>query len=233
MNTVRRKAMQIKQIGTVYTDFDDKFGLPRQGGRIEGLTGRIVMEKEFRHPDEFNELEGYSHIWVLWHFDRAETEGFRATARPPRLGGNKAVGIFACRSPFRPNHIAMSVVKLLGIDYEAEDGPVLLIGGIDMLNKTPVLDIKPYIPADRVESPVCGYADMTDTEKTTVIADDILFENVPEEDKPVIIALLKEDPTPRYIDDEERIFGFRYKNYEIKFRKKERCISLVSIEILK
>lgn len=221
----------MKKIATIYTDFNDKFGLPRQSGLVEGLTGCIVMEKEYRRPEAFRELEGFSHIWLLWHADKAETEEFQPTVRPPRLGGNRHVGVFASRSPFRPNSIGLSVVKLLGIDFEAENGPVLYVDGIDMLNGTPIFDIKPYIKAsDCIPSAVCGYAEHTALEETEVIADEALLEAVPEDEKNVILALLREDPTPRYIDDEERIFGFKYGGYEIKFSKSGRTIKLISVE---
>lgn len=221
----------MKKIATVYTDFNDKFGLPRQAGLVEGLTGCIVMEKEFRRPEAFRELEGFSHIWLLWLADKAETDEFQPTVRPPRLGGNRHVGVFASRSPFRPNSIGLSAVKLLGIDYDAENGPILYIDGIDMLNGTPVLDIKPYIKAsDCIPAAISGYAEHTALENTEVIADESIFEHIPEDDRRVIIALLKEDPTPRYIDDEERIFGFKYGKYEIKFSKSKRTIRLISVQ---
>lgn len=220
----------MKKIATIYTDFNDKFGLPRQSGLIEGLTGCIVMEKEYRSPDAFKELEGFSHIWLLWLADKAETQEFHATVRPPRLGGNRHVGVFASRSPFRPNSIGLSVVKLLGIQYTEENGTVLYVDGIDMLNGTPILDIKPYIKAsDCIPSAICGYAEHTALEETIVIADEKLLKDIPDDDRKVILALLKEDPTPRYIDNEERIFGFQYAGYEIRFSKSGRTIKLISI----
>jgi len=218
------------KIATIYTDFNDKFGLPRQSGLVEGLTGCIVMEKEYRSPDAFKELEGFSHIWLLWHADKAECDEFHATVRPPRLGGNRHVGVFASRSPFRPNSIGLSVVRLLGIEYSQEKGPVLYVDGIDMLNGTTILDIKPYIKAsDCIPAAICGYAQHTALEETEVIADEELFKSIPEDDFRVILALLKEDPTPRYIDNEERIFGFQYAGYEIRFSKSGRTIKLISI----
>lgn len=220
----------MEKIAVIYTDFNDKFGLPRQSGLVSGLTGCIVMEKQFRRPEAFRELEGFSHIWLLWLADKAESADFQPTVRPPRLGGNKRVGVFASRSPFRPNSIGLSVVKLLKIDYEAPNGPLLYVDGIDMLNGTPVLDIKPYIKAsDCIPSASCGYAEHTALEETKVIANEALLKDIPEDDCKVIISLLKEDPTPRYIDNEERTFGFKYAGYEIRFSKAGRTINLLSI----
>ena len=220
----------MKKIATIYTDFNDKFGLPRQSGLVEGLGGCIVMEREYANPDAFRDLEGFSHIWLLWLADKAENNEFHATVRPPRLGGNRHVGVFASRSPFRPNSIGLSVVKLLRIDHEAENGPLLYVDGIDMLNGTPILDIKPYIKAsDCIPAAVCGYAEHTALEETEVIADEKVLAHIPDGDRRVIIALLREDPTPRYIDDEGRVFGFNWGKYDIRFSKSGRTIRLISV----
>jgi len=229
--------MNIDVIAKIYTDFNDKFGLPRQSGLVEGLKGKIIFEKEYRRTEAVKELEGFSHIWLLWYADKAirqnDSKGdttWPTTVRPPRLGGNRHVGVFASRSPFRPNSIAMSVVKLDRIDISCEDAPVIYVSGIDLLNETPIIDIKPYIRAsDCITDAKSGYADITAKEHTEVFAEEDILSSINSEDRQTILDLLKEDPTPRYIEDEKRIFGFEYKNYEIRFSKSGKIITLVSI----
>lgn len=229
--------MKIKTIGTIYTDFEEKFGLPRQSGLVESLKGRIVMEKEYRIAEAFRGLEEYSHIWVIWNFHRAPQlaggKSWEPTVRPPRLGGNTRVGVFASRSPVRPNGLAMSCLKLDSIDFDAEDGPVLNVSGIDMLNGTPIFDIKPYVKAaDCKPGAVCGFADITAAEETTVICEKDALSPMPEELRKTVAEILSEDPTPRYIEDKTRIFGFEYAGWEIKFRKEDGKIVVISAEQL-
>ena len=210
--------MEIKRIATIYTDLPDKFGLPRQSGLVEGLTGRVVMEKEFRREEAFRGLEGYSHIWLIWGFSGNEGR-WQLTVRPPRLGGNRRVGVFASRSPFRPNGLAISAVKLLGIDWDCEDAPVLYVDGIDMKDGTPVYDIKPYAPhSDCIPGALGGFSAEVLADPA-VEAPEELLEKLPEDKRKALIGILAQDPAPHYQDDEARIYGFEYAGYEIKFRR--------------
>ena len=210
--------MEIKKIATIYTDLPEKFGLPRQSGLVPGLCGRIVMEKEYRREEAFRELEGFSHIWLIWGF--SENEGrWQPTVRPPRLGGNRRVGVFASRSPFRPNGLGLSAVKLVRIDYEAEDAPVLYVDGIDMVDGTPIYDIKPYNPlSDRVDDAAGGFAQDAADQSLELSDPDGLLERIPEEKKAALEGLLAQDPRPHYQDDPERVYGFTFAGWEIKFR---------------
>ena len=141
-----KQAIVIKPVAHVYTDFPEKFGIPRQSGLVEELCGRVVFEEEFRRPEALRRIEEFSHLWLIWQFSKAVTADFRPTVRPPRLGGNERVGVFASRAPYRPNALALSCVKLLRVDWDAPDGPALIVGGVDMLSGTPIFDVKPYIP---------------------------------------------------------------------------------------
>ena len=221
--------MEINRIATIYTDFPGKFGLPRQAGLAPSLRGRIVMEKEFRRAEAFRGLEGFSHIWLVWGFSESAGQ-CQPTVRPPRLGGNTRVGVFASRSPFRPNGLGMSAVKLERIDYEAEDGPVLYVSGIDMVSGTPVYDIKPYVPhADCVEDAEGGFAAAVADDYMEVAAPQKLLEKLPEDKRRGLLEVLAQDPAPHYQDDPKRIYGFEYAGFEIKFRRMENLLILEDI----
>ncbi len=221
--------MEINRIATIYTDFPGKFGLPRQAGLAPSLRGRIVMEKEFRRAEAFRGLEGFSHIWLIWGFSESAGQ-WQPTVRPPRLGGNVRVGVFASRSPFRPNGLGMSAVKLERIDYEAEDGPVLYVSGIDMVSGTPVYDIKPYVPhADCVEGAEGGFAAAVADDYMEVAAPQKLLEKLPEDKRRGLLEALEQDPAPHYQDDPKRIYGFEYAGFEIKFRRMENLLILEDI----
>ncbi len=221
--------MEINRIATIYTDFPRKFGLPRQAGLAPSLRGRIVMEKEFRRAEAFRGLEGFSHIWLIWGFSESAGQ-WQPTVRPPRLGGNVRVGAFASRSPFRPNGLGMSAVKLERRDYEAEDGPVLYVSGIDMVSGTPVYDIKPYLSyADSIPEASGGFTRNQAPEKKAVVC--------PEEVKAVLApaewAGLEEalalDPRPSYQQDPARVYGFPFGGREVRFRASEQEIQVLSI----
>ncbi|MBQ9890254.1 MAG: tRNA (N6-threonylcarbamoyladenosine(37)-N6)-methyltransferase TrmO [Firmicutes bacterium] len=221
--------MEINRIATIYTDFPGKFGLPRQAGLAPSLRGRIVMEKEFRRAEAFRGLEGFSHIWLIWGFSESAGQ-WQPTVRPPRLGGNVRVGVFASRSPFRPNGLGMSAVKLERIDYEAEDGPVLYVSGIDMVSGTPVYDIKPYAPhADCINGAEGGFAAAVADDYMEVAAPQKLLERLPEDKRRGLLEALAQDPAPHYQDDPKRIYGFEYAGFEIKFRRMENLLILEDI----
>ncbi len=208
----------MKVIAHIYTEFPEKFGIPRQSGLVKGLQGKIVFEPEYRVAEAIKGLEEYSHIWVLWKFSGAEREKWSPTVRPPRLGGKKRVGVFATRSPFRPNPIGLSSVKLEKVAYEEKFGPVLYVSGIDMLDGTPVYDIKPYLSyCDSHEDAECGFADEVKSHVLSVKYEPELEKEVGAECMRTICEILQQDPRTAYMDDEERKWGLSYKEYNIKF----------------
>ena len=207
----------MKIIGHIETDFSTKFGLPRQSGLCDALTGRIVLLPEYRREEAFRGLEEFSHIWLLWLFSEASREEWSPTVRPPRLGGNRRMGVFSTRSPFRPNNIGLSCLKLDRIVYE-NDGPVLYVSGIDMMDGTPVIDIKPYVPvADCRPDATDGFTKNTKNYSLDVVFDENLLLRLPENKRKGALQLLSQDPRPAYIDDEKRIFGVLYAEYDIRF----------------
>lgn len=214
-------------IGHIETDFLTKFGLPRQSGLCDGLKGRISLEPQYRREEAFRGLEGFSHIWLLWLFSEAEREDWVPTVRPPRLGGNKRMGVFATRSPFRPNSIGLSCVKLDRIDYDETDAPVLYVSGIDMMNGTPIIDIKPYVPVvDCIPDATDGFTRFTKDYSLDVHFSDELLSILPEDKRSGALQMLSHDPRPAYIDDENRVFGVTYAGYDIRFTVSENLLTV-------
>ncbi|MBQ4136674.1 MAG: tRNA (N6-threonylcarbamoyladenosine(37)-N6)-methyltransferase TrmO [Clostridia bacterium] len=219
----------MKPVAYIYNGFETKFGVPRQGGIVNEVVSRIVFEKEYRVPEAFRGLEDFSHIWVLWKFDEAERNEFSPTVRPPRLGGNKRVGVFATRSPFRPNPIGLSVLKLEKIELDTPDGPVLTVLGADMKNGTPIYDIKPYLPEfDSIPDAVAGFAEKTRKHSVNVDLPDTVAQGITEKEAQTIKAILSHDPKPSYIHD-DRIYGMVYGGREIKFTYTDNKITVVEI----
>ena len=206
-------------IAVARTDFAEKFGIPRQSGRVDSLVARIVFYPEYRNDDALRGIEGYSHLWLLWHFSETrQGDAFRPTVRPPRLGGNRAQGVFATRSPFRPNPIGLSSVRLLGLEKTEKEGTVLLVGGADLLDGTPIFDVKPYLPStDAHPDAVGGFADAFTDYRLSVSCDDALLARLPENKREDLLAVLAEDPRPAYQEDPVRIYGFPFAGFEIKF----------------
>ncbi|MBQ8323298.1 MAG: tRNA (N6-threonylcarbamoyladenosine(37)-N6)-methyltransferase TrmO [Clostridia bacterium] len=224
------KKYLLTPIAHVYTDFKEKFGIPRQSGRAPSLFARIVFTPEFRSPDCVREIEGFSHLWLLFDFSLTRDKGWSPTVRPPRLGGNKRVGVFASRSPFRPNHIGLSCVKLEGVE-RTENGVELIVSGADLLDGTPVFDIKPYLPfADCKINAVGGYADEHENEKLAVDFPEKLLEPVPKEKRAGLIECLADDPRPSYQDEPDRVYGMAFAGLEIKFRVKKNVLYVMSVE---
>ncbi len=220
----------MKVIGKIYTDFSTKFGVPRQSGLCNELYGKIVFEPEYRREEAFRGLEDFSHIWVLWQFSEAEREEWSPTVRPPRLGGNKRMGVFATRSPFRPNNIGLSCVKLEKIDYDCSEAPVLYVSGIDMMNDTPVYDVKPYIPvADCRQDATDGFTQYTKDYSLDVVFDEKLLGVLPYEKRAGALQMLSLDPRPSYISDDERIFGVEYAGYDIRFIVKNNVLTVCEV----
>ena len=209
--------MECQIIARIETDLPEKFGVPRQSGLIPGLTGRIVFEPAFRNPDAIRGLEGWSHLWLIWEFSQSAGKGWSPTVRPPRLGGNTRMGVFATRSPFRPNPIALSCVRLAGMEETAE-GTVLRIRGADLMDGTPILDIKPYIPyADCHPEAVGGFASAPAGAVLDVVIPDDLLSRIPENRRDALRGVLAQDPRPHYHDDPERVYGFGFGGMEVKF----------------
>lgn len=206
-------------IAHIYTDFPSKFGIPRQSGLVRGLTGKIVFEPEYRNPEAVRGLEEFSHIWLIWQFSEAKRDHWSATVKPPRLGGKKRMGVFATRSPFRPNNIGLSSVRLERVERETPDGPVLYVSGVDLLNKTPIYDIKPYIPlADCHPDATEGYTGETKLHELQVHFPEELLCRYPEEKREAILGVLSQDPRPTYFQDPDRIYGVPFAGYDVKFR---------------
>ncbi len=217
-------------IAHIYNGFTAKFGIPRQSGLVNDIISKIVMEKEYRDIHAFRGLEGYSHIWLIWEFSGSVRDGWSPTVLPPRLGGKTRMGVFATRSPFRPNPIGLSLVRLERIDYEDREGPVLYVNGADMLDKTPILDIKPYLPyVESKPDAVGGFAEGVKDYALEVRALPELGPNVPEDTIKQAVALLSQDPRPAYQDDEERVYGMEYAGFDFRFRVKGNVLTIVEI----
>ena len=224
---------RLSQIAHIRTDFKEKFGVPRQAGVVPGLKGKIVFEPEFRNADMLKGLEEFSHLWLIWEFsknlDKDGNSRWTPTVRPPRLGGNERKGVFATRSPFRPNPLGLSVVKIEKITEEPGLGPVIYVLGADMVDNTPVFDIKPYIPyADSVPDAKGGFTDSTEY-KTLDVVWDKKDEMIPKEVKCNLENILANDPRPHYQNDPDRIYGMSYAGYEVKFRVDGDVVNIVDI----
>ena len=208
----------IKPIAHIRTDLTDKFGIPRQSGRVPSLEGVIVFEREFRSPDALREIETFSHLWLIFDFSESHRDKWSPMVRPPRLGGNRRVGVFASRSPFRPNSLGLSCVKLCRVERGTKDGDVLRVAGVDLLDRTPIYDIKPYIPyADCVPDAVGGYADAEKSHSLEVYFPDELLREIPEVKREALISCIADDPRPSYQEDPEREYTMVYGEHEVDF----------------
>jgi len=217
----------MRVIARIHSDFSTKFGVPRQSGLVDALESTIVFEPEFRNPDALRGLEGFSHLWLVWVFDQAIRKEWSPTVRPPRLGGNQRMGVFATRSPFRPNPIALSSVKLADIEQTAEFGTVLKIRGADLMDGTPILDIKPYIPyADSHPNAIGGFASAPAGETLEVIIPPEALARIPENRREALRGVLAQDPRPHYQDDPERIYGFGFAGLEVRFSVEGRTLTV-------
>lgn len=222
--------MEIDIIARIHTDFENKFGLPRQSGMVEGLKGKIVFEPKYRNPDAVRGLSDFSHVWLIWEFSKAKRDNWSATVRPPRLGGNERMGVFATRSPFRPNPLGLSCVKLESVEIDPIDGPVIVVSGIDMLDGTPIYDIKPYVPhADLRPDAVGGFADAHRDDRVEVVFPEELLEKVPADKREALRGVLEGDPRPSYQDDPERIYGFGFAGLEVKFRVSDGVLTVTEV----
>lgn len=213
------KSFTVRTIAHIRSDFPEKFGIPRQGEILRGLQSQIIFEPEFRNAEALRGMEGFSHLWLVWIFSENVRDDFRPTVRPPRLGGNVRMGVFATRSSFRPNPIALSAVKLERIDWNAEDGPRIIVSGADLMDGTPIVDIKPYLPsADIMPDATGGFTDKVTKAPLQVEISPSDIEKFPPEKRTALLRILSEDPRPAYQTDAERVYGMRFASLEIKFR---------------
>ncbi len=221
---------RLKVIAHIHTDFPEKFGVPRQSGVVKSLTGRIVFEPEFRSSDALKGIEEFDYLWLLWEFEGVVSDKFTATVRPPRLGGNETRGVFATRSPFRPNPIGLSNVKLERVEYTA-DGPEIIVSGIDMRDNTPIFDIKPYLAyADAHPEASDGFAGTHIEEGLEVVFPSDLLSMLPADKRESAIDVLKQDPRPHYHDDPERVYGVSFAGKNIKFQVNENVLTVIAVE---
>ena len=224
----------MKIIAHIRTDFKEKFGIPRQSGILEECPGRVVFLPEYRSPEALRGIEGYSHLWLIWEFSEAKRESWSPTVRPPRLGGNRRVGVFATRAPYRPNPIGLSSVKLIGIEEREGEGLTLLVSGADMLDGTPIYDIKPYLSyTDSHPDAVGGFSDaVRDYSVKVDISPELLGRVEPSKQK-VLIGMLEGDPRPQYKKDGDAEYGLRYADYEIKFTVDGGVLTVKDIIVMK
>lgn len=221
----------MKPVAHIHSDFPEKFGIPRQSGLVDDLEAQIVFEPDYRVMDAVRGLQDFSHIWLIWQFSEAVRDTWSPTVRPPRLGGNVRMGVFATRSPFRPNPIGLSCVKLLKVDQDAELGPVLKISGADLMDGTPIYDIKPYIPyADCHPDAVGGFTTQVEMKPLNVEFPAELLKLVPEGKRAALIGVLEQDPRPRYQNDPERVYGLTFAGMEIKFTVSDRILTVAAID---
>ena len=220
---------EMRIIAHIRTDFPEKFGVPRQSGLVKELIGRIVFEPEYRNPDALRGIEGYDYLWLLWKFEGVEREKWSPTVRPPRLGGETHVGVFATRSPFRPNPIGLSSVKLEGIEQTAE-GMVLIVSGIDLRDHTPIYDIKPYLPyVDSHPDARGGFAEEKAGYALEVVFPSELLEKFPKAKQPAIVEVLKQDPRPAYHEDAQRQYGVAFAGFNVRFCVEEGVLTVFEV----
>ena len=220
----------MKIIARIQCDFKEKFGIPRQSGLVPQARARIVFEPEYRNPDALRGIETYSHLWLIWSFSKAQRDTWSPTVRPPRLGGNKRLGVFATRSPFRPNAIGLSSVTLEEVILHSPDGPVLVVGGADLLDGTPIYDIKPYLPyVDSHPDARGGFTEHTADYALEVSFPDELMERVDPDKREALCGVLAGDPRPSYQHDPLRVYGVRYADYHVKFTVDEGTLTVVDL----
>lgn len=220
----------IAAIARMHSDFSSKFGIPRQSGLVQELRSTIVFEPEFRNPDALRGIEEFSHLWLIWQFSEAVRQGWSPTVRPPRLGGNTRMGVFATRSPFRPNNLGLSSVTLLGVEHTKCCGTVLHVGGADLMDGTPIFDIKPYIPyGDCHMDAVGGFTDRAGEFLLRVDFPERLLELLPQDKRDAAIGVLSHDPRPSYQRNPERVYGLPFAGFDIRFTVKENVLTVQEI----
>lgn len=223
--------VKIQVIARMHSDFATKFGIPRQSGIVQELRSTIVFEPEFRNSDALRGMEGFSHLWLIWQFSEAVRSGWSPTVRPPRLGGNTRMGVFATRSPFRPNNLGLSCVRFLGLEETKEFGTVIHVGGADLMDGTPIFDIKPYVPyADCQPEALGGFTGGTEGHTLQVDFPASLQEMLPESKRQAAIGILAHDPRPSYQKDSQRVYGVTFAGFDIRFTVREDILFVQDIE---
>ena len=222
--------LTFKIIARIKSDFREKFGIPRQSGLVQNLRSTIRFEPEFRNADALRGLEGFSHLWIMWIFSENIRSTWSPTVRPPRLGGNKRLGVFATRSSFRPNPVALSCVKIENINLDGPEGPEIVVSGADLMDGTPIVDIKPYLPyTDAHPEAIGGFADAVKQNKVHVKNPEALAK-LSEDKRTALIEVLEQDPRPAYQNDPERVYGFNFAEFEVKFKVASDELEIVDIE---
>ena len=217
-------------IAKMRSDFASKFGIPRQSGLVEELRSTIVFEPGYRDPECLRGIEDFSHLWIIWQFSQAVEQGWSPTVRPPRLGGNTRIGVYATRSPFRPNHMGLSCVKLLGVERTQQHGTVLHVGGADLMDGTPIFDIKPYIPySDCHPEASGGFTDHAGEFLLNVNFPEELLSRLPENKRDAAIGVLSHDPRPSYQRNPDRIYGLHFAGFDIRFQVKESVLTVLEV----
>ncbi len=223
----------MKVIAHIHTDFPTKFGIPRQSGVVDELKASIIFEPEYRNPEAFRGIEGFTHIWLIWAFSETMRDTWSPMVRPPRLGGIKRMGVFATRSPFRPNSIGLSCVRLEQVELYTENGPVLHVSGADLMDKTPIYDIKPYLPyTDSHPEAQGGFADPVKDHALEVVFPEQWLGMIPEEKRDALMGVLAQDPRPAYQNDPQRIYGFEFCGLDIRFTVKDKVLTIYEIVVL-
>lgn len=223
----------INIIARMHSDFSTKFGIPRQSGLVEELRSTIVFEPEYRNADALRGIEGFSHLWIIWQFSEAVRSGWSPTVRPPRLGGNTRMGVFATRSPFRPNNLGLSCVKLLGVEETVEFGTVIHVGGADLMDGTPIFDIKPYIPyADCKPDATGGFTDTAGDFLLHVVFPEELLAMLPQDKQQAAVSVLSHDPRPSYQRQTGRVYGLTFAGYDIRFTVADDVLTVEAVEKL-
>lgn len=231
-NLMEQEGRLFHIIARIHTDFPTKFGIPRQSGLISELKAEIIFEPEYRNPDALRGIEEFSHLWLIWEFSEAVKDTWSPTVRPPRLGGNKRMGVFATRSPFRPNAVGLSSVRLDSVEFTSNRGPVLHVSGADLMDGTPIFDIKPYLAfADSHPDATGGFTDRTRGYSLQVEISKELAEMLSPEQRTALTAVLAHDPRPSYQKDPDRVYGMNFAGHEIKFTVRDSVLTVKSIEI--
>ena len=225
--------VRIQVIARMKSDFPTKFGIPRQSGLVEELRSTIIFEPAFRNDDALRGIEDFSHLWLIWQFSEAVRSDWSPTVRPPRLGGNTRMGVFATRSPFRPNHLGLSCVELFGIEQTGEYGPVIHVGGADLMDGTPIFDIKPYIPySDAHPNALGGFTDTAGDFLLSVNFPEELLKKLPESKQEAAVSVLSHDPRPSYQHQAGRIYGLSFAGFDIRFQVDETMLTVIDVQQL-
>ena len=225
------ETLLLRPIARIRTDFPDKFGVPRQSGRAPSLTARVVFEPEYRAPEALRGIEDCDYLWLIFDFSLAHRDAWTPTVRPPRLDGNRRMGVFATRSPYRPNPIGLSSVRLLRVEQTAQEGPVLVVSGADLVDGTPILDVKPYLPfTDAHPGARCGFAEAAEGHRLTVDCTTALLEVIPEEKRAGLLECLADDPRPAYQNDPDRVYRMCYGSWEVAFTASGDTVKVREIE---